>query len=221
MPPGPVSETHLWGSKFFCLEDTMRMKRKYQQHRDFGISGINSFLLSLGMFMLWLILLEPSGFFTEVTYANQSNPTFKEEVKIAIKKLSVSLMDYVSKNDIEAIQATLNQIISDAEKEEKPIRFGIGVLDRNGVAVTGRYIVGTFRKEDFSKYKFVRKAFKKRKIIQDRLYFQDRSELLIVCAPLVQQKSVVGALVLGFDPTEVKKDYGLTTEKFLALDFNK
>ena len=197
------------------------MKRKYQQHRDFGISGINLFLLSLGMFMLWLILLGPSGFFTEVTYANQSNPTFKEEVKIAIKKLSVSLMDPVLKNDIEAIQATLNQIISDAEKEEKPIRFGIGVLDRNGVAVTGRYIVGIFRKEDFSKYKFVRKAFKKRKIIQDRLYFQDCSELLIVCTPLVQQKRVVGALVLGFNPTEVKKDYGLNTEQFLTLDFNK
>jgi len=197
------------------------MKRKYQQHRDFGISGINSFLLSLGMFMLWLILLGPSGFFTEVTYANQPHPTFKEEVKIAIKKLSVSLMDPVSKNDIEAIQATLNRIISDAEKEEKPIRFGIGVLDRNGVAVTGRYIVGTFKKEDFSKYKFVRKAFKKRKIIQDRLYFQDCSELLIVCAPLVQQKRVVGALVLGFNPTEVKKDYGLDTEQFLTLDFNK
>jgi hypothetical protein len=221
MPPGPVSEPHLWGSKFFCLEDKMRMKRKYQQHRGFGISGINSFLLSLGMFMLWLILLGSSGFFTEVTYANQSNPPFKEEVKIAIKKLSVSLMDYVSKNDIEAIQATLDQIISDAEKEGKPIRFGIGILDRNGVAVTGRYIVGTFRKEDFSKYKFVKKAFTKKKIIQDRLYFQDRSELLIVCAPLVQQKRVVGALVLGFNPTEVKKDYGLNTEQFLALDFNK
>jgi len=197
------------------------MQRKYQQNRDFGISGIDLFFLSLGMFMLWFILSEPSMFFTEVAYASQSNPTLKEEVKVAIKKLSASLMDPVSKNDIDAIQATLNQIISDAEKEEKPIRFGIGVLDRNGVAVTGKYIVGTFRKEDFSKYKFVRKAFKKRKIIQDRLYFQDRSELLIVCAPLVQQKRVVGALVLGFNPTEVKKDYGLNTEQFLALDFNK
>jgi hypothetical protein len=67
----------------------------------------------------------------------------------------------------------------------------------------------------------VRKAFKKREIIQDRLYFQDRSELLIVCAPLVQQKCVVGALVLGFNPTGVKKDYGLNTEQFLALDFNQ
>jgi hypothetical protein len=199
----------------------MRMEGKYQQNRDFGISGNNLFPLSLGMFMLWFILLGLSRFFTEVTYASQSNPTLKEEVKVAIQKLSMSLMDPVSKNDIDAIQTTLNKIISDAEKEEKPIRFGIGILDRNGVAVTGRYIVGTFRKEDFSKYKFVRKAFKKRKIIQDRLYFQDRSELLIVCAPLVQQKSVVGALVLGFNPTGVKRDYGLNIEQFLALDFNQ
>ena len=197
------------------------MKRKFQQNRGFGISGVNLFLLSLGMFMLWLILLELSGFFTEVTYASQSTPTFKEEVKIAIKNFSVSLMDPVSKNDIDAIQTMLNKIISDAEKEGKPIHFGIGILDRNGVAITGRYIVGTFREEDFSKYKFVRKAFKQRKIIQDRLYFQDRSELLIICAPLVQQKNVVGAIVLRFNPTEVKKDYGLNTEQFLALDFNK
>ncbi len=171
--------------------------------------------------MLYFILLEPSGFFTKVTYASQSNPTLKEEVKIAIQKLSMSLIEPISKNDIDAIQAMLDQIISDAEKEGKPIRFGIGILDKNGVAVTGRYFVGTFSKEDFSKYKFVRKAFKKRKIIQDRLYFQDCSELLIVCAPLVQRKSVVGALVLGFNPTEVEKDYGLNTEQFLALDFNK
>jgi len=197
------------------------MKRKYQQNRDFGISGIGLFFLSLGMFMLCLILLAPSRFFTQVTYASQSNPTFKEEVKVAIQKLSMSLMDPVSKNDIDVIQTTLNKIILDAEKEEKPIRFGIGILDRNGVAVTGRYIVGTFRKEDFSKYKFVRKAFNKKKIIQDRLYFQDRSELLIICVPLVQQKSIVGALVLGFNPTEVEKDYGLNTEQFLVLDFNK
>jgi hypothetical protein len=173
------------------------------------------------MFLLWLILLGPSGFFTEVTYANQSNPTFKEEVKIAIKKLSVALMDSVSKNDINTIETTINEIFLEANEKGMPIRFGIGVLDRNGVAVAGGYIIGAFKGEDFSKYKFVRKAFKKRKIIQDRLYFQDRSMFLIVCIPLVQQKSVVGALVLGFDPTEVKKDYGLDTEQFLALDFNK
>jgi hypothetical protein len=89
------------------------------------------------------------------------------------------------------------------------------------VTVAGRYVVGIFREEDFSKYDFVKKAFKKKKIVQERLYLQDHSELLIICVPLVQQKKIIGAIVLGFNPTEVKKDYGLNIEQFLALDFNK
>jgi hypothetical protein len=89
------------------------------------------------------------------------------------------------------------------------------------VAIAGNYVLGTFRKDDFSGYQFVKKAFRQKKIIQDRLYFQNRSELWIVCVPLVQQKEIVGALVLGFNPTEVGKDYGLSIKQFLALDLNK
>jgi hypothetical protein len=205
----------------FCPARKKKLKRKYQRNRDLGFSKIRSFFLSLGMVMLWFVLLGLSTFATEVAYASQSVSSFREEVKTAIKTLSVSLMDPVSKNNIGDIRATIDKIISDAEKEGKPIRFGIGILDRNGVAVAGRYVVGIFGEEDFSKYKFVRKAFKKKKIIQERLYFQDHSELLIVCVPLVQQKNVVGAIVLGFNPTEVKKDYDVNTEQFLVLDFNK
>jgi hypothetical protein len=173
------------------------------------------------MLMLWFVLLGLSTFVTEVAYASQSVSSFKEEVKIAIKKLSLSLIEPLSKNDINTIETTVNEIFLEADGKGRPIRFGIGILDRNGIAVAGGYIIGAFKGEDFSKYRFVRKAFKKRKIIQDRVYFQDRSELLIICAPLIQQKRVIGALVLGFDPIQVKKDYGLDTEQFLALDFNK
>jgi hypothetical protein len=89
------------------------------------------------------------------------------------------------------------------------------------VAVAGKYVVGTFRKDDFSGYQFVKKAFKKKKIIQDRLYYQDQSELWIVCVPLIQKKDIVGAIVLGFNPAEVKKDYDLNVKQFLTLDLNK
>ena len=171
--------------------------------------------------MLWPVLWEPSTFVTDETYASESVSSFKERVKIAIKTLSASLTDCVSKNDIDAIQAMLEKVISDAENAGQPIRFGIGILDRDGVTVAGRYIIGTFKGDDFSKYKFVKNVFKHRKIVQDRLYFQDRSELLIVCAPLVRGKNVVGAIVLRFNPTKVKEDYGLNTEQFLALDLNK
>ena len=173
------------------------------------------------MLTLWFVLLGFSTFVIEVTDAGQSVSSFKEEAKSAIKTLSLSLIEPLSRNDIHTIETTINEIFLEADKKESPIRFGIGILDRNGVAIAGRYVVGIFKEEDFSKYKFVRKAFKKKKIAQDRLYLQDHTELLIVCVPLVQQKKVVGAIVLGFDPTQVKKDYGLSTEQFLALDFNK
>jgi hypothetical protein len=199
----------------------MKMERKCLLNRGTDASGINLFLFGLRMAMLGFILFGISGFLNEVTFADQPLSSFKEEVKKAIQKLSASLMDPISKNNIDAIQEELNKIITDAEKEGKPLHYGIGVLDKNGIAVTGRYIIGTFKEEDFSKYKFVRKAFKKKKIVQDRLYLQDSSELLIICAPLVQRKKVLGAVVLEFNPAELKKEYALDTQQFLTLDFNK
>jgi len=196
------------------------MKRKYPRNRGLGFSIIVSSLLLLGVLIPWFVFLG-FPFITRVTDAGESVSSFKEEAKRAIKTLTACLMDPISKKNVGDIEAGVDRIVSDAEKEGKPINFGIGILDRNGVAVAGRYAVGIFKEEDFSKYKFVKKAFKKKKIIQERLYLQDHSELWAVCVPLVQQKNVVGAIVLGFDQTQVKKDYDLSAEQFLALDFNK
>lgn len=152
--------------------------------------------------------------------AEESTRTFKETVKEAIKKLSPTFIDPLSKDDANAANAALAKIVSDGKQRSGP-NFGIGVLDRNGIAVAGKYITGVFKKENFSKYNFVIKAFNKKKIVQDRLYFQDRSEFYVVCAPLVSQGQLVGALVLGFTSSEVNEKYRLTTEQFMALNFNK
>jgi len=197
------------------------MKRKYPRDRSLGFTRIHPSHLSLRMLTLWFVLLGFSIFVIEPTDAGQSISSFKEEVKEAIKALRACLLDPVSEKNIGDMETGMDKIVSDAEKQGKPVCFGIGILDKNGVAVAGRYVIGIFKEEDFSRYKFVKKAFKKKKIVQDRLYFQDHSELWIICAPLVQQKKVIGAIVLGFDPTQVKKDYGLSKEQFLALDLNK
>ncbi len=173
------------------------------------------------MLTLWFVFLGFSPFVTEVTDASQSVSSFKEEARRAIKTLTACLIDAVSKKNIGDIQVGMDKIVSDAEKEGKPISFGIGILDKNAVTIAGRYVVGIFREENFSKYDFVKKAFKKKKIVQERLYFQDHSELLIICVPLVQQKKIIGAIILGFNPAQVNKDYGVNTEQFLALDLNK
>ena len=184
-------------------------------------SKIEVFLLSSVVLVFWLFVIQSSTLATQEACADQPISSFVERVKGTVKTLSVSLMDPVSRNNVADVQAKIDKIISEDEKEGNPVRFGIGILDKSGVAVAGRYVVGTFRKDDFSKYQFVKKVFKKKKIIQDRLYFQDRSELWIVCVPLVAEKNVIGAVVLGFNPVELKKDFGLNAEQFLALDLNK
>ena len=186
------------------LEGQVRMAGDSTLKRGFQIYGPGFFLFSLGIFVFCLaFMLE---FPAREAGAASSFSAFITEVKGAIERLSASLIDPVSKKDIHAIQATLNRVILDAEREGKPIRFGVGILDNNGLAVAGRYIIGTYKVEDFSNYNFVVKAFKQKKIIQNRLYFQDQSEFLILCAPLIQQKKVIGAVVLGFSPSDIMKD---------------
>ncbi len=195
------------------------MEIENSRNRDLGFSKIRSpflFNVILFLFVFWGLHLV-----TEVANASSSFSSFKQDAKSTIQILSACLMNSVSKKNTGDIQEDMDRIVSDADREGKPIRFGIGVLDKNGVIVAGKYVGGIFKDEDFSKYQFVKKAFKKKKIVQERLYFQDHSELLMICVPLIQQKKVIGAILLGFNPMQVKKDYDLSTEQFLTLDFNK
>ncbi len=177
--------------------------------------------MKMRILILCLDLVILPGLWTGEINASGLTGILKDEVKGAIKKMSAPLMGPVSKNDVKAIQAAINKIVSDAEKEGSPLWFGVGILDREGVAIAGRYVAGVFKVEDFSSYRFVTRGYKQKKIVQDHLYFQDGSELFIICIPLVEKKDVVGALVLGFNPSEVKKRCDLNTEQFMALDFNK
>jgi hypothetical protein len=191
-----------------------------------GSRGFRMGSVRFGMFPLWIfalvfLFLSLSGFCADGIFAGPSPSSLKDDVRWAVGKLAGPMGGVLAKTDFNAIQATLDKILSEAEKEGKPIRFGVGVLDREGLAVAGRYIVGSFKMEDFSKFNFFAKAFKRKKILQDRLYFQGGSELLIVCVPLLQKKTRLGALVFGFDPSQIQKDYVLNAEQFMALDFNK
>jgi hypothetical protein len=198
----------------------IKIVREYSRFRGFRIPAGRLSMLPLWFFIFFVLVSNFSGFCAGVANADPTALTFKEEVKRVIKKMVGPMMGPVLGGDNNAIQATLDRILLDAEKEGKPVRFGVGILDMEGLAVAGRYIVGTFKMDDFSKYNYVAKAFKQRKIVQDRLYFQGGSEFLIICVPLVRQKEVLGAIVFGVDP-QIRKDYGLTTEQFMAIDFNK
>jgi hypothetical protein len=147
--------------------------------------------------------------------------TLREQTRKVLQKLSSAVTGPLSRMDVNAINGEIEKISSEAAEKGKPFDFGIGILNRDGVAIAGRYVVGEFRRDDFSSYRFFRESFKKRKRVQEKIYFQDGAQLLVLCSPLVVKKNVIGAIVLGFQPTEVEKKYGVTPEQFLAVDFNK
>ena len=199
----------------------MMIEKKWERDKRFHRFSVKLFLWLLGILIPSFILLDLPKLPTREVFADHSTADFKDEVRALVKRMSSCLIDPLSKNDINTVETTVNEIFLEADQRGRPIRFGIGILDKNGMAIAGGYIVGSFKGEDFSRYQFAKKAFKKKKVVQERLYLQDHSQLLIVCFPLIEQKKVVGAIVLGFDPTQVQKDYGLNTEQFLALDLNK
>ncbi len=198
-----------------ALRTSLEVKMNFR--KSFG----SPLLFAAAMVILWMVCFKVGSGCSTKGLANSSEDLFKNEVKGEISKLSAVLLEPVTKNDVKAINAALDRFTLEAEKKGKPVRFGIGVLDRDKSAIAGKYIIGTFQEQDFSKYKYAVNAFKQKKIVQDRLYFQNQSEFWVVCAPLISRGLVVGAMVLGFDPKDVEKRYRLTTDQFLALDFNK
>jgi len=121
------------------------IETRYQKDGTLAFSKISVFFLFIGVLTFWFVFLQLSTLATREACAKQSASAFTEEVKNAIKTLSRLLLGPVSKNNIGDIQVTIDKTISDAEKQGRPIRFGIGVLHRSGMVVAGRYVVGTFR----------------------------------------------------------------------------
>ena len=178
-------------------------------------------LLLIGGLSVTPSLPGPMRLQVEQALAADGAEGLKKQAKEALQRLSSALANPLSRVDVNAINGGLEKFVSAAAKKGNPIDFGIGVVNKDGVAIAGRYVVGEFRRDDFSSYRFFKESSKNKKRVQERIYFKDGSQLLVLSSPLVGKKNVIGAIVLGFQPTEVKRKYGVTPEQFLNIDFNK
>ncbi len=144
---------------------------------------------------------------------------FKAEVKDCLTRFSAPLAEPLVKADIPAINTALSKIEPANIKLCRMCPFRIAVLSRVGetVAVYPK-IKGTL---DFSNYDAVKEVLKNKKIVAQRLFQQDGSQLYIVCDPLSHQGAVVGILVLSLDAAEAQQRWGITEAEFQALDFNR
>ncbi len=142
--------------------------------------------------------------------------SFKKEVQEKIKQLSATFIEPLGRDDFKAVQSVLNNMVSDAAKEGKSLKFRIAILDENGVKVAGSH---SDIEMNFSGYEKVRQILNKKEIVTGILYMKDE-QMLFIGAPLVQQDKVVGILSLGISEEDLKKHWNVSAQEVLTIDFN-
>jgi hypothetical protein len=144
--------------------------------------------------------------------------TFKKEVKECITGLAAPLVEPVSRKDIPAITATLDEVEPKTIKLCRMCPFRIAVMDQLGETLAVH--PPKDKAGNFSGYNMVTKAINSKKIQHQRFFLQDGSQLYIICSPLIRKDKVVGLLAIAINSEDAKKRWGLTGKEFLALNFN-
>jgi hypothetical protein len=144
--------------------------------------------------------------------------SFKKEVKKCLTTLSASLVEPVSKGDLDGIRAKLNEIEPQAVKLCRMCPFNIGVLNRYGETLAVH--PPRDRSSNFSGYSLVIKAINSKKIQQQRFFLQNGSELYIICDPILRDGQVIGLTAIAISAEEAKRRWGLTEKEFMTIDFN-
>jgi hypothetical protein len=144
---------------------------------------------------------------------------FKKEVKDCIKKLSTPLQEPLSRRDIPAINETLKKVEPEAIKLCRMCPFRIGVLDQEGNTLTV-YPQKEGAVDDFSNYDLIVQTLKNRRTGQRRFFLQDGTQIYIICVPLFKGDRVQGLLALAVSSEEARKRWQMSSEEFLAIDFD-
>jgi hypothetical protein len=145
---------------------------------------------------------------------------FKKEVRACIEKLQTSLIEPLSRRDIQAINETLKKVEPEAIKLCRMCPFRIGVMNHEGFTLTV-YPPKANAIGNFSNYEVVIQTLDSRRTCQQRFFLQDHSQVYIICAPILREDKVLGLVALAVSADEAKQRWDMTAEEFLAIDFNR
>ncbi len=171
--------------------------------------------------LLLLLLLAGMGCGKEEAPLKGGALELKKEVKKTLQKLAPLILDPVLKRDEKAAEAALEKFVSETLQKSRAYPTAIGILIKDGTVMvrwsrTGFHI----NAENYIQYKIVSETLKNRKTNQQRLFLQGGERVYMICAPILREKNVEGAVGLGFSASELKEQLGLSEEEFLAIDFN-
>lgn len=144
---------------------------------------------------------------------------FKKEIGGLLTDMQKSLADPTARGNIGAIDAVLNGFSRNTAGICVDCPYRTAVLNKDGVLLT------TFPKNDFigrnfSAYKSVSTALQKEQITQRQIFQADGVKTYFLSAPLLQNKQVVGVIILSLTPADLEKKWSLSDREFLAINFN-
>jgi len=144
---------------------------------------------------------------------------FVAEVRETIANLSVPLMKQLPEKNIPAINTILHKFYYEWKRTGRTL-FRMNVLDNTGVVLTA-YPLNPAIGQYFGQYASVSGALQGKRISQERLLLANGAVIFSICAPVLEQDRVVGALALILDAETALKKWGITLEKFLTINFNR
>lgn len=151
----------------------------------------------------------------------QGTLEFRKEVKEIFRRLAPLVLDPVLKGDEKAAEAALEKFVSKNLQKSRARPNGLGIVIKDGTVMVRWSRSGSYTSaENYSEYKAVRETLKNGRTTQQRLFLQSGEKVYMICSPILKEKNIEGVVGLGFHASEMKEQFGLSEEEFLALDFN-
>jgi hypothetical protein len=144
--------------------------------------------------------------------------TFKKDALNTIKLLTPEFAALLAQNKESAVKPALAKMVSDAAREGAPFKFRIMVLDRMGIKLAGG-LSETNDGMNFSSYDAARTVLQQGKMASD-VFYLGTTKAYVIGAPLENEGTVVGALVLGVFEQELKDKWHITEKEFREIEFN-
>ncbi|MCB2189466.1 MAG: hypothetical protein KQJ78_23860 [Deltaproteobacteria bacterium] len=184
--------------------------------------------------MKYLLCALALGLFLAAACDNSPPPSpavlaFQEKVDHRFAELRKVLRQPLATGSVVNIDRALSHYYQAEHKAKRDVKFGVFLLNKDGVMMTGRLPDQRIANGDvwvpatrFISYKVVAGAIKDRRTSRSVLYLPpgdpDGPEIYVICSPVAQSGGEVGALCLSFFPNHMKK--GISREDFLGLQFS-
>jgi hypothetical protein len=154
--------------------------------------------------------------------------TFREETLEGFERLTLKLAPTLEDNgQYEAAGKGIKDYLQHQYVNGRHV-LGLGVLDPSGNYLVGYRIGDTapgsieksgYEDMSFASFKGVDQVVSSRKIVQMPLYFQEQN-VLVIGAPLIREDKLLGIMCLSFDTEKFEKEWGISEQDFLKIDFN-